>query len=93
MQLLASEVSEDYYTRLPGILNLLMLTITYIQAMILHIHTQGRFTNHTVRSLDRIVVMATSVEGVMAMGNIVLQSGKSNPHLWHSRPVCYHYTT
>ena len=43
MQLLVSEVSEDYYTRLLGIDSLLMLTITYMQAMALHTHTQGRF--------------------------------------------------
>ena len=38
MQLLASEVSADYYTRPPGIVSLLILTITFIQAMALHIH-------------------------------------------------------
>ena len=37
----------------------------------LHIHTQSRFNNHTVRGLCRIMVMATSVEGVPTMGNTV----------------------
>ena len=31
----------------PQMVNLLMLTITYIQAMALDIHTQGRFNDHT----------------------------------------------
>ena len=38
MQLLASKVSADYETRPPGIVNLLMLTIAYIQAMAIHIN-------------------------------------------------------
>ena len=41
MQLLTSAVSADYYTRPPGIVSLLLLTITYTQAMALQIHTQG----------------------------------------------------
>ena len=41
--------------------------------MALHVHTQGRFNNHTEHSLYRIMVMATSVMGVMNMGNIVLR--------------------
>ena len=52
-----AEVSTDYYTRHPGIVSILMLTITYIQAIALIIHTQGRFNNHTVCSLYRILVM------------------------------------
>ena len=71
----ASEVSADYYTRPPGIVSLVMLTITYIQAMALHIHTQGRFNNHTVHSLYRIMVMTTSVIGVMKMENTVPRAG------------------
>ena len=42
--------AADYYTRPPGIVSLVMLTITYIQAMAIHIHRQGRFNNHTARS-------------------------------------------
>ena len=42
----------------------------YIQTMALHIHTQGRFNNHTACSLYRIMVTAISVVGVMKMGNI-----------------------
>ena len=44
--------------------------IANIQAMTLHIHTHGRFNNHTTPSLYRISVMATSVVGVMKMRNI-----------------------
>ena len=43
--------------------------------MVLHIHTQGRFNNHTVHSLHMIIVMATSVMVVMKMGNIVPRAG------------------
>ena len=50
---------------------LLMVTITYTQAMALHIHTQGGSNNHTVQSLYWIMVTPTSVMGVMKMGNIV----------------------
>ena len=51
---------SDYYTHPPGIIRLLMLTITYIQAMTLHnIHIQGRFNNHTAHSLYKLLVMAT----------------------------------
>ena len=70
MWLFASEVSTYYYTCPPGIVSLLMLTIIYIQAMPLHI-TQGRFNIHAVRSSYRIMVTATSLMGVMKMGNIV----------------------
>ena len=41
----------------PGIVSLLMLTITYIQVMPLYIHTQCRFNNHTACNLYRILVM------------------------------------
>ena len=52
-----------------------MLTIAYIQAIALHIHIKGRFNNHTVHGLYRIMVMANSVMGVMKMGNIVPSLG------------------
>ena len=42
MQLLSSEVNAHYYTHPLGIISLLILTITYMQAM-----TYGRFNNHT----------------------------------------------
>ena len=71
MQLLASEVSTDYYTHPPGIVSLVLLTITHIQAMALHIHRQGRFNNYAVHSLYRIIVTAISIMGLMKMGNIV----------------------
>ena len=73
--LLASEVSADYYTLPLGIVSLSMLAITYIQTMALHIHTQGRFNNHTERSLYRMTLMATSVLGVTKIGNIVPRVG------------------
>ena len=50
-QLLASEFSADYYTDLPEMVSLLLLTITYIQAVALDTHTQDRFNNHTTCSL------------------------------------------
>ena len=39
--------------------------------MALHIDTQGRFNNHAVRSLYRILVIVSSVMGMMKMENIV----------------------
>ena len=65
--------------------------------MALHIHTLGRFNNHTAHSLYRVMVTATRVVGVMKMGNIIviklyLERGL-NPHLYHSESVCYHFTT
>ena len=64
MQLLASDVSTSYHTCCPGIVNLLMVTITYRQWPYMHIHTQGSFNNHTVHRLYRIMVMATSAWGL-----------------------------
>ena len=43
--------------------------------MALHIHTQGRFNNHTGYSLYKIMLMATSVMGVIKMVNIVPRAG------------------
>ena len=74
MQFLNSEVTADYYTRPPGIVSLLMLTITYTQAA-LHIHTLGRLINYTACSLYMIMLMATSVKDVIKMGNIVPRAG------------------
>ena len=70
MQLLASEVSADYYTHPPGIVSLLMLTITYRQWPYIYIHRVG-----STPSLYRIMVTAISAVGVMKMGNIVLRVG------------------
>ena len=67
MQLLASEVSADYYARPPELVCLLMLTITYILTY--------WFNNHIVYSLYWIVLMETSVVGTMKMGNIVPKAG------------------
>ena len=78
MQFLAPEVSTDYYTHLPGIVSLLMLTIqTYGQSpyIYIYIYTQGRFNNYTVHILYRIIITATSVVGVMKMGNVVSRAG------------------
>ena len=41
----------------------------------IHIHTQGRFNNPTAHNLYRIMVMETSVIGVVKMGNIVPRAG------------------
>ena len=38
-------------------------------------YTQGRYNNHTERSLYRIIIMATSVVCVIKMGNIVPRAG------------------
>ena len=48
MWLFASEISAYYYSCLPEIVRLLTFTITFIQAMTLHILTEARFNNHTV---------------------------------------------
>ena len=73
MQLLASEVSADNYTRPPEIVILLMLTNTI--GIALHMHTQGRFNNHTTKSLYRIMVTAMSVMGEMKLVNTVPRAG------------------
>ena len=76
MQLLASEFGAAYYyTRPPGIVSLLVLTIIYIKAISLHVDTQHRFNNYAVHSLYRILVTATGVMRVMKMGNIVPRAG------------------
>ena len=69
------EVSADYYTRPPGIVSLLTLTITYIQAVYFCIHTQGRFNNYIVCAVYRIMVTAKSVLGVMARDKIEPRAG------------------
>ena len=43
--------------------------------MALHIHKQGRFNSNTALSLYRLLVMDTSIVGVMKMGNIVPRAG------------------
>ena len=53
------------------------------------LHTQGRFNNHTVHSLYSIMVMETSVVGVMKIGNIVIRAGLKPTSL----AFCYDYTT
>ena len=40
-----------------------------------YIYTQGTFNNHAAHSLYRIMLKATSVMGVMKMGNSVLRAG------------------
>ena len=63
----------------PGIISLLLLTITYIQTVTSHTYmyvcvyvcTQGSFNDHRAHSLYRILVKATMVVGVIKMGNIV----------------------
>ena len=52
-----------------------MLTIIYIHAVTLYLHTQGRFNNHTMHSYYRIPVRAAMSWRVMKMGNIVLKVG------------------
>ena len=43
--------------------------------MVLLTHIQGRFNNHTAHGLYRIIVMATSVVGMMKMGNTFPRAG------------------
>ena len=85
MWLFDSKVSAEYSTCPSGIVSLLMLTITYIQA--LHVHTQGRFNNHTAHCLYRIMVTVTSVMGVMKIRNTVPRAGLEPTYLAF-RPVC-----
>ena len=67
----------------------------------LYIHTQGRFNNHTVHSLYRIMVTETSVVGVMKIGNAIPRAGLEHTSLTfqacvltitpHRLPWCHHY--
>ena len=54
-----------------------MLAINYIHTgnSLTHTHTQGRFNNHAVHGLYRILIMATDVMGVITMGNIMPRAG------------------
>ena len=51
MWLLAWEVSADYNTCFPRIVSLLMLTITYLRAIVLHIHTIRRVGSTTIQRI------------------------------------------
>ena len=64
-------------TSLAGIVSLLMHIITYIQVVISHTYTQGRFNTRTVHSLYRILVTVTMYWGwwKMEMGNILPRVG------------------
>ena len=68
-------MSTSLCSFLPGIVSLLRLTITCIQAVTSHTYRQGRFDKHTMDNLYRIMVMETSVVGMMKMGNIVHRAG------------------
>ena len=59
-----------------GIVSLLMLTMYYVQPSdISDMHIKDRFRSHTVHSLYRTMAMATSVLGVMKIGNILHRAG------------------
>ena len=60
-----------------GIVNLLMFKIEYIHDLT-YTHTQGRFIDHTIHSLYRILYMATSV---MKMESIVPRAGMESSFL------------
>ena len=79
----ASEDNAEYYTRPPGIVSLLLLTVTFIQAMALHKHTQGRFNNQTLHRVYRIMVMATCVV-MWWKCEILCLERDLNLDLWHS---------
>ena len=74
MQILASEVSADYYTHPPGVVILIMLAITYSQWPYIFIH---RVDSTTIQDIACTGTpgMATSAVGVMKMGNIVPRVG------------------
>ena len=65
-----------------------------------HIYEKGRFNNHTAHSLYKILVMETSVLGVMKIGNIVPRAGIKSTSLAfhasmlsitpHGLPWCHH---
>ena len=68
-----------------------LMNILFYQQTNKYIHTQGMFDNHTVFSLYRILVIAP-VSWVWWKLEILYLEWGSNPHLWHFRPACYHYT-
>ena len=85
---LSTKPLQIHHPQLPNwYVSLLMLTITYIQAMALDIHIQSRFNNHTACSLYRILVMETSVVGLMKIRNIVPRAGNKPTSL------AFQYTT
>ena len=92
MQLLTSEVSAEYNTHPPGIVSLLMLTITYIEAMVLHIyiHRVGSTTIHHVVGTGSW--SRQPVSWVWWKWVILCLKWELNPHHWYSMPVCYDYT-
>ena len=76
-----------------AIVSIKILTIRLTQAVTVHIHTQGRFNNDTAHSVYRIMVTATSVMGMMKMGNIVPRA-RIEPHISGILGQCAdHYTT
>ena len=70
---LPERLSADIHS--PRIVRLFMLTITYIQAVMLHMYTQGRFKNRTAYILYSILVMAVALWTLMKIGNIVPRAG------------------
>ena len=74
MQLVAWEVSADYYPRSPGIVSLLVLTITSKQVVLIsHIHTQGRFHNHTSHSFYSLLCLLLFY--VLAISSNIIPDG------------------
>ena len=87
------QVSIDYYTRPPRIVSLLILTVIYIQAMALHIyiHRVGSTTIQRIACTGSL--SQQPVSWVWWKWEILCRERESNPHLWHSGSMCYHYTT
>ena len=84
MWFLAWEVSVDYYPCLPGTISLLILTITYIQAMVLH-----RVGSTTIQRIACTGSWSQQpVSWVWWKWKILCLEQDSNAHLWHSWPVC-----
>ena len=82
MWLLASKVSADYYTRPPAIVSILMLTISYIQAMTLYIHRVGSTTIQCIACTGSWSWQPVS--WVWRKWLILCLERNFNPHLWHS---------
>ena len=75
MQLFTSEVSADYYACTPGIVSLIMLTITYRQWPYIYIERQVGSTTIQCVACTGSMAMATNIIGEMKMGNIVARVG------------------
>ena len=77
MQLLVSEVSAEYYTRPPGILSLLMLTITSRQSPYIYIYKVSSTTIQHIYCTGSLSWHQS--HGMMKMENVVSRAGIKPP--------------